>query len=180
MSATLSPVADVAAQSAPGGRTTRHKGQVVSVAPGAPQLLERAGRCRNARLLTATRLPPFRCRENAGPGQTRFSGPLVRFRYPGVGSGLPVRSQHERGRPMTPQIFVGHFTQWGPRKSLPSMGRNPSRRRLRAAASGRIRRPDRGRGTIPRVRANGTAGIKLAFRCLKATTRGGNSGMTYG
>ena len=40
MSATLSPVADVAAQSAPGGRTTRHKGQVVSVAPGAPQLLD--------------------------------------------------------------------------------------------------------------------------------------------
>jgi excisionase family DNA binding protein len=36
------------------------------------------------------------------------------------------------------------------RKSIPGVGRDPSRRRLRAAAGGRIRRPDRRRGTVHR------------------------------
>ena len=40
MSATVSTSADASAISAPGGRMTRHKGQVVSLSPSAPQLLD--------------------------------------------------------------------------------------------------------------------------------------------
>ena len=40
MNNTVFSPADASANSAPGGRTTRHKRQIVSLAPGAPQLLD--------------------------------------------------------------------------------------------------------------------------------------------
>ena len=61
----------------------------------------------------------------------------------------------------------------GDRESLSrGMGRNPSRRRLRAAAAGRIRRPDRRRRTCSTSKTKGTPGYKLAFRVLEGDHQG--------
>jgi excisionase family DNA binding protein len=76
MSATLSPAADVSGPSAPGGRTTRHKGQVISLAPGAPQLFDVAA---VAEMLGCSPRHVYRLSDSGKmPGPVRL-GSLVRW-----------------------------------------------------------------------------------------------------
>ena len=63
----------------------------LSPADASAKLLDVAAVAELLGLFTTARLPPFRCRQNAGTRQARGAGPLVRFRQSANGLMPAVR-----------------------------------------------------------------------------------------